>query len=109
MSASRITIDQNFFMSRSGSPGIFPGKRYGESASIRATMEETRSGVGRRRGTCSRLHLFRVMRGLCPNPSIEIKILPLGLEHLAHSGSCQQLESNGIGRADIWLVLQYPD
>jgi hypothetical protein len=55
------------------------------------------------------LFLFCVMRRLCPNPSIEIKILPLGFQDLAHSGSCQHLESNGIGRADIWVVLQYPD
>src|ERR1700730_661840 len=53
--------------------------------------------------------LFRVMRGLCPNPSIEIKILPLGFQDLAHSGSSHQLESNGVGRADILVVLQYPD
>src|SRR3984893_3073002 len=55
------------------------------------------------------LLLFRVMRRLCPNPSTEIKILPLGFQDLAHSGPCQQLESNGIARADIWVVLQYPD
>src|SRR5438067_2114626 len=37
------------------------------------------------------------------------QILPLRLENFAHAGARQQLESNGIGRADIWIVVQYPD
>jgi len=52
--------------------------------------------------------LLRVVGRLGPDPALQIKVDPLGLQHLSKPRPCEQLKPDRIARALVRVLVEHP-